>query len=148
MAFFDQVFGGQGGAPGLGAGGSAFSPNGVSGGLSPQLMALLTSLQNRSTPGAGGGGATPAIPGPPQMPQPPSGALEGMNPMGAAGLATVRAGIPAGAAGAPGQGQGLMQMLMANPLLMRAAAQGKGGPGAMPGAGAGGIPGPGTGGLY
>ncbi len=132
MAFFDQLFS-QGAAPSLmggaqGGTGSAFSPSG-SGGLPPQLMALLASMQNRGAglPAGGvGGGANPGMGPAPQMPMPQGAPGGGMGGGGANPLMAMLAargqtgGMPGGATAMPGAGGGgLLQMLMANPQLLQ-----------------------------
>ena len=121
MAFFDQMFGGGGMAPGMGGSSpSAFT----SPGMSPQLLGLLMGLQNHAAlPGMGGGFG---LPGGPQMPMPPAG-------LGAGG-AIPRPGMPAlppGATAGGPQQSNLLQMIMGmNPQMLRALLSGGGVPAA------------------
>ena len=132
MPFFDQLFS-QGARPepdgggAQGGTGSAFSPSGA-GGLPPQLMALLASMQNRGAglPAGGVGGANPGMGPAPQMPMPqgmPGGGMGGggANPLMAMLAARGQTGgMPGGATAMPsGGGGGLLQMLMANPQLLQ-----------------------------
>jgi len=122
MGLYDQMFSAS---PSLGGGApSAFS----SPGTNPQMLAMLMAMQQHAGQGAGLGGSAmnPAAgaAASPQLPRPP-----------AIGQSAPQPGAIPAVAG-PQQSQ-ILQMLMANPNLLKGL--GGGAPGAAGGAGGGGL---------